>query len=100
LARTEWTCMIEFVRTLLESSPLLALFLTIAAGYAIGQISIAGVSFGAGAVLFTGRPSGRGTEISAARNGRHPRPHDVRLWGRHAYGPQFFRVTAGLASST
>ena len=42
------------VRTLLESSPLLALFLAIATGYAVGQISFAGVSFGAGAVLFTG----------------------------------------------
>src|SRR6478609_361568 len=46
--------MLEFVRTLLESSPLLALFLAIAIGYWIGQISIAGVSFGAGAVLFSG----------------------------------------------
>ena len=44
----------NIVRTLLEASPLLALFLAIAAGYAIGQISFAGVSFGAGAVLFTG----------------------------------------------
>lgn len=46
--------MLEIVRTLLEASPLLALFLAIATGYAVGQISIAGVSFGAGAVLFTG----------------------------------------------
>src|ERR671917_629190 len=46
--------MLEILRTLLEASPLLALFLAIAAGYAIGQISIAGVSFGAGAVLFSG----------------------------------------------
>src|SRR5919112_4441982 len=46
--------MMNLVRTLLESSPLLALFLAIAAGYALGQISIAGVSFGAGAVLFSG----------------------------------------------
>jgi putative transport protein len=46
--------MLDLVRTLLEASPLLALFLAIATGYAIGQISIAGVSFGAGAVLFTG----------------------------------------------
>ncbi|MBZ6076775.1 aspartate:alanine exchanger family transporter [Microvirga puerhi] len=46
--------MIDIVRTLLESSPLLALFLSIAVGYAIGQISFAGVSFGAGAVLFSG----------------------------------------------
>ena len=40
--------MLEIVRTLLEASPLLALFLAIAAGYAIGQIPFAGVSFGAG----------------------------------------------------
>ncbi|MGH6644139.1 MAG: aspartate:alanine exchanger family transporter, partial [Bradyrhizobium sp.] len=46
--------MLDFVRAILETSPLLALFLAIATGYAIGQISIAGVSFGAGAVLFTG----------------------------------------------
>ena len=46
--------MLDIVRTLLETSPLLALFLAIATGYAIGQISFAGVSFGAGAVLFTG----------------------------------------------
>jgi len=46
--------MMNLVRMLLESSPLLALFLAIAAGYAIGQISFAGVSFGAGAVLFSG----------------------------------------------
>lgn len=46
--------MIETVRALLESSPLLALFLAIAVGYALGQISFGGVSFGAGAVLFSG----------------------------------------------
>jgi putative transport protein len=46
--------MLDVLRTLLESSPLLALFLAIATGYAVGQISFAGVSFGAGAVLFTG----------------------------------------------
>jgi putative transport protein len=46
--------MVDLVRTVLESSPLLALFLAIATGYAIGQISVAGISFGAGAVLFTG----------------------------------------------
>jgi putative transport protein len=39
--------MIEMVRSFLESSPLMALFLAIATGYAIGQITIAGVSFGA-----------------------------------------------------
>src|SRR4029453_8116256 len=46
--------MLDAIRAVLESSPLLALFLAIAVGYALGQISIAGVSFGAGAVLFSG----------------------------------------------
>jgi putative transport protein len=46
--------MIDVLRALLESSPMLALFLAIATGYAVGQISFAGISFGAGAVLFTG----------------------------------------------
>src|SRR4051812_12368254 len=46
--------MLDIIRTLLEASPLLALFLAIATGYALGQISFAGVSFGAGAVLLTG----------------------------------------------
>ena len=46
-------CWTSFARCW-KSSPLLALFLAIATGYAIGQISFAGVSFGAGAVLFTG----------------------------------------------
>src|SRR3954469_8188555 len=53
-AQGEGGLMLDIVRTLLEASPLLALFLAIATGYAIGQISFAGVSFGAGAVLFTG----------------------------------------------
>jgi len=44
----------DVIRTILESSPLLALFVAIATGYAIGQISVGGISFGAGAVLFTG----------------------------------------------
>src|SRR5688500_16731947 len=46
--------MMDVLRALLEASPLMALFLAIATGYAIGQVTIAGVSFGAGAVLFTG----------------------------------------------
>src|SRR6201990_3751739 len=44
----------DTLRTLLEASPLLALFIAIDTGYAIGQISFGGGSFGAGAVLFTG----------------------------------------------
>jgi putative transport protein len=42
----------DFVRSLLEQQPLMALFLTIAIGYLVGEINIKGFSLGAGAVLF------------------------------------------------
>ena len=42
------------IRAFLESQPLLALFLAIGSGYALGQVSIRGFALGAGAVLFTG----------------------------------------------
>ena len=42
------------VRSLLEQSPMLALFAAIGIGYAIGRISIAGFSLDIGAVLFAG----------------------------------------------
>ncbi|WP_244825616.1 aspartate:alanine exchanger family transporter [Caballeronia sp. TF1N1] len=42
------------IRTLLEAQPLFTLFLTIALGYVIGEISLKGVSLGSGAVLFVG----------------------------------------------
>ncbi|HKY03066.1 MAG TPA: TrkA C-terminal domain-containing protein, partial [Burkholderiales bacterium] len=42
----------EFVRTLLEQQPLMALFFTIAIGYLVGEINIKGFSLGVGAVLF------------------------------------------------
>jgi putative transport protein len=42
----------DFVRTLLEQQPLMALFLTIALGYVVGEINIGGFSLGVGAVLF------------------------------------------------
>src|SRR4051794_23115607 len=42
----------EELRTFLESQQILALFLTIAIGYLVGEINIKGFSLGAGAVLF------------------------------------------------
>jgi putative transport protein len=42
----------EAVRTLLEEQPMVALFLTIALGYLVGEINIKGFSLGVGAVLF------------------------------------------------
>jgi putative transport protein len=42
----------EFLRTILEQQPLMALFLTIAIGYLVGEINVKGFSLGVGAVLF------------------------------------------------
>jgi putative transport protein len=42
----------EFIQSVLEEQPLLALFVTIAIGYLVGEISIKGFSLGVGAVLF------------------------------------------------
>ena len=46
----------EIVRTLLEQQPMVALFLTIAFGYLVGEINIKGFSLGIGAVLFVALP--------------------------------------------
>lgn len=42
----------DVVRSLLEQQPLMALFLTIAIGYLVGEVNIKGFSLGVGAVLF------------------------------------------------
>ena len=42
----------EYIRTLLEQQPMMALFLTIAIGYLVGEINVKGFSLGVGAVLF------------------------------------------------
>ena len=42
----------EVIKTLLEQQPLMAVFLTIALGYLVGEINIKGFSLGVGAVLF------------------------------------------------
>ena len=42
----------DLVVSLLEQQPMMALFLTIAIGYLVGEINIKGFSLGVGAVLF------------------------------------------------
>ena len=42
----------QTISTLLEQQPMIALFLTIAIGYLVGEIKIKGLSLGVGAVLF------------------------------------------------
>jgi putative transport protein len=48
----------EILKTFLEQQPLLAMFLVIGLGYAIGGIKIYGFTLGAGAVLFVGLAAG------------------------------------------
>jgi len=43
-----------FIQELIGAQPILALFLAIGLGYAVGQVSIVGFSLGIGAVLFVG----------------------------------------------
>lgn len=42
----------EYIQAVLEQQPLMALFLTIAIGYVVGEVGIKGFSLGVGAVLF------------------------------------------------
>ena len=48
----------DWLRTLLEMSPLTTLFLVIAAGYLVGEINVKGFALGSGAVLFVGLACG------------------------------------------
>ncbi len=84
------------IRMLLESQALFTLFLTVALGYLVGEISLKGFSMGSGAVLFVGLAIG----------GFAPKAAPPALVGTLGlllflygvgiqYGPQFFR---GLTS--
>src|SRR5262245_792009 len=46
--------MIELAQHILNTQPILAVFLAIGVGYLVGQIDIGGFSLGVGAVLFVG----------------------------------------------
>jgi putative transport protein len=48
----------EAIKTLLEHQPMMALFLTIAIGYLVGEINVKGFSLGVGAVLFVALAAG------------------------------------------
>src|SRR4029453_16960794 len=55
----------ELIKTLLEQQPLMALFLTIAIGYLVGEINVKGFSLGVGAVLFVALAIGWGARTAA-----------------------------------
>ncbi len=49
---------VDWLRTLLETSPMTTLFLVIALGYLVGEINFKGFALGSGAVLFVGLACG------------------------------------------
>lgn len=55
----------DALRALLEGQPLLALFLTIGLGYALGAVGVRGLGLGVGAVLFVGLAVGAFAPASA-----------------------------------
>ena len=48
----------DWLKALLETSPMTALFLTIAVGYLVGEVNLKGFALGSGAVLFVGLACG------------------------------------------
>ncbi len=86
----------EVIRIMLEQQPMMALFLTIAIGYLIGEINIKGFSLGVGAVLFVALGMGWFAPKSAPAPMVGTLGLALFLYGVGVqYGKQFF---TGLAS--
>lgn len=84
--------------TFLEAQPLFTLFLTIAAGYLLGEVGIRGLSLGSGAVLFVGLAVGALAPKSAPPPLLGTLGLLLFLYGVGlAYGREFFR---GLTSAS
>ena len=87
----------EYLKTLLEQQPMMALFLTIAIGYLVGEINIKGFSLGVGAVLFVALAIGWLAPKSAPAPMVGTLGLALFLYGVGVqYGKQFF---AGLTSA-
>lgn len=87
----------EWLKALLESQPLFALFLTIALGYLLGEVNIKGLSLGSGAVLFVALAIGAIAPKSAPPALLGTLGLLLFLYGVGlGYGKEFFR---GLSSS-
>jgi putative transport protein len=87
----------ELIKALLEQQPLMALFLTVAIGYLVGEINIKGFSLGVGAVLFVALAVGwfAPKSVPAAMVGTLGLALFLYAVGVH-YGKQFF---IGLTSA-
>jgi putative transport protein len=87
----------DMVGTFLDSQPFIALFLVISLGYAVGKISLAGLSLGSGAVLFVGLAVGAIAPDSAPAGSLVTVGLCMFIYGLGLqFGKNFFK---GLASS-
>ncbi len=87
----------EAIKTILEQQPMMALFLTIAIGYLVGEINIKGFSLGVGAVLFVALAMGWFAPKSAPAGMVGTLGLALFLYGVGVqYGKQFF---VGLTSA-
>src|SRR4029453_7865480 len=87
----------DWLGSLLDSQPFIALFLVMGLGYAVGNIKVSGFSLGVGAVLFVGLLIGVIAPKSAPPSIVGPLGLVLFLYGIGIqYGVDFFR---GLASS-
>jgi putative transport protein len=90
--------MLELAREIVETQPIVAMFLAISVGYLVGQINLGGFSLGVGAVVFVGLANG-----ALAPKAQIVGPIGLTgllmfLYGIGIlYGPQFFEGIAGAA---
>src|SRR5574337_27948 len=87
----------EAIKALLETQPLFTLFLNVALGYIVGEVSIKGFTLGSGAVLFVGLAIGGFAPKSAPPELLGTMGLLLFLYGVGIqYGAQFFK---GLTSA-
>ena len=76
---------VDWLRTLLETSPMTTLFLVIAAGYLVGEINVKGFALGSGAVLFVGLACGAfAPKAALPGSAGHARPAALPLLRGHS----------------
>src|SRR3982750_3445090 len=90
--------MLEIARDILNTQPILAVFLAIGLGYLVGQINLGGFSLGVGAVLFVGLAIGAFAPKSQITGPIGLTGLVMFLYGIGIlYGRQFFEGMAGAA---
>src|SRR5947199_7299303 len=90
--------MLDFLRNLIGTQPILTVFLAIGLGYLVGQINLGGFSLGVGAVLFVGLAIGAFAPKAQITGPIGLTGLIMFLYGIGIlYGRQFFEGMAGAA---